>query len=152
MTLIKAKPTVSYFFLVTARAIPETTNIKVCSNSGSYTLTPWLGYLGDSNVTMIDVSWNRLNMDSNNWTEVFHWHYYKGCLKSTETLASGTRVRCSSDGKLIVDHSDGRSTRKSARYLVVGRLSNGSDVHHFYEVEFIECKYGFSCFNKYSLN
>ena len=149
MTLIKTKPTVSYFFLGSTAAIQETTNVKVCSNNRSFTLSPLPGYLqmGDSDVTMIYVTWNRLNMDSNNWTEVFHWHYYKGCLKSTETLANGTRVRCSFDGKLIVDHSDGRSTRKSARYLLVGRLSNGSDVHHFYEVEFIECKYGFSSFN-----
>ena len=63
----------------------------------------------------------------------------------TETLADGTRIRCTSDGKLIVDQAAGGSpTGTYARYLFQGQLSNGSDFLQIYEVKFIECKYGFS--------
>ena len=62
-----------------------------------------------------------------------------------KTLADGTRIECTSDGKLIVEHAVGGSpTGTSARYIFEGRLSNGSDFRQIYEVEFIECKYGFS--------
>lgn len=123
--------------------IPETTKVKVCSNNGSYTLSPWLEYLGKSNFAAIDVSWNRGNTDSSNWTNLFHLRD-SICSMSKESSADCTWLRCSSDGKLIADHSGGRPTMKSARYLLEARLSNGSHVHHFYDVEFIECKYGFS--------
>ena len=62
-----------------------------------------------------------------------------------ETLADGTRIRCTSDGKLIVDQAaEGSPTGTYARYLFQGQLSNGSDFRQIYEVKFIECKYGFS--------
>lgn len=64
---------------------------------------------------------------------------------NTETLADGTRIRCTSDGKLIVDQAaEGSPTGTFADYLFEGQLSNGSDFRQIYEVEFIECKYGFS--------
>ena len=63
----------------------------------------------------------------------------------TKTLVDGTRIGCTSDAKLIVEHAAGGSpTGTSVRYVFEGRLSNGSDFRQIYEVEFIECKYGFS--------
>ena len=151
MNLIKTKPTVSYFSLGTAIATPETTNVKVCSNTGtSYILPPLPGNLRESNVTVIDVSWSRRNVSSNKWTVVLHWHHSNGCHMSTNSWAFGTRIQCSSEGKLIVDLMEGRHPGTFAHYLVEGRLSDSSHVHHFYKVEFIECKHGLHL-NKYSL-
>ena len=151
MNLVKTKPTVSYFFLGTATAIPETTNVKVCSNTGtSYTLPPLLGYVRQSNVTVIDVSWSRRDVNSNDWTVVFHWHCSNGCHMSTKSWGSGTRIQCSSDGKLVVDLKEGRLAGTFAHYLVEVGLSDSSHVHHFYKVEFIECKHGLHL-NEYSL-
>lgn len=114
----------------TVTVIQETTKVKVCSSSGSYTLSK-------SNVTRIDVS---LTTDSNNRIELVTWSESNGCSVYTKTLADGTRIRCTSDGKLIVEHAAGGSpTGTSARYLFEGRLSNGSDFQQIYEVEFIEC-------------
>lgn len=116
----------------TVAVIQETTKVKVCSSSGSYTLSK-------SNVKIIDVS---LITDSNNRTKLFSfiWRDSKGCFEHTETLADGARIRCTSDGKLIVEHAAGGSrTGTSARYLFEGRLSNGSDFQQIYEVKFIEC-------------
>lgn len=114
----------------TALVIQETTKVKVCSSSGSYTLSK-------SNVTKIHVS---LLTDSNYWTNLFIWRDSKGCFVYTETLADGTRIRCTSDGKLIVDQAaEGSPTGTFARYIFEGQLSNGSDFRQIYEVEFIEC-------------
>ena len=77
--------------------------------------------------------------------ELVAWREPNLCLVHKKTLADGTRIRCTSDGKLIVEHAAGGSrTGTSARYLFEGRLSNGSDFRQIYEVKFIECKYGFS--------
>ncbi|XP_067036604.1 uncharacterized protein [Acropora muricata] len=114
----------------TALVIQETRKVKVCSSSGSYTLPK-------SNVTRIHVS---LITDSNNWTKLFIWRDPNGCFMYTETLADGTRIRCTSDGKLIVDQAaEGSPTGTYARYLFQGQLSNGSDFLQIYEVKFIEC-------------
>lgn len=127
-------------FMGTAIATPETTNVKVCSNTGtSYILPPLPGNLRESNVTVIDVSWSRRNVSSNKWTVVLHWHHSNGCHMSTNSWAFGTRIQCSSEGKLIVDLMEGRHPGTFAHYLVEGRLSDSSHVHHFYKVEFIEC-------------
>lgn len=114
----------------TATVIQETTKVKVCSSSASYTLSK-------SNVTRIDVS---LTTDSNNRIKLVTRSESTGCFVYTKTLADGTRIRCTSDGKLIVEHAAGGSPNgTSARYLFEGRLSNGSDFQQIYEVEFIEC-------------
>lgn len=113
----------------TAIVIQETTKVKVCSSSASYTLSK-------SNVTRIDAF---LTTDSNP-IELVAWSEPNRCLVHKKTLADGTRIRCTSDGKLIVEHAAGGSpNRTSARYIFKGRLSNGSDFRQIYEVEFIEC-------------
>lgn len=144
MNLVETKPTVSYFFFgtATATATLETTKVNVCSSTESYTLSPWLAYVGDD-VTTTGVSYNLWNPYGKNWTQMSHWDDSKGCLIPRKTLADGSGLQCSYDGKLIVERSKGWPPGTCVRYLVQSVLSNGSYDHHFYEVKFIQCKYGF---------
>lgn len=141
MNLVETKPAVSYFFFGTATAMPET-KVKICSSAGSYTLSPWLASVRD-NVTMTGVSWKCWNTDSKSWTEVFHWDDCKGCFMLLKTLADDSLPQCSSDGNLIVDRLKGWPAGTFTRYWVESRLSDGSNVHRVYKVEFILCKNGF---------
>lgn len=144
MNLVETKPTVSYFFFgtATATATLETIKVNVCSSTESYTLSPWLAYVGDD-VTTTGVSYNLWNAYGKNWTEMSHWDDSKGCFIPRKTLADGSGLQCSCDGKLIVERSKGWPPGTCVRYLVQSVLSNGSYDHHFYEVKFIQCKYGF---------
>ena len=126
----------------TATATLETTKVNVCSSTESYTLSPWLAYVGDD-VTTTGVSYNLWNAYGKTWTEMSHWDDSKGCFIPMKTLSDGSGLQCSYDGKLIVERSKGWPPGTCVRYWVQSALSNGSYDHHFYEVKFIHCKYGF---------
>jgi len=131
-----------FFGTATATATLETTRVNVCSSTESYTLSPWLAYVGDD-VTTTGVSYNLWNASRKTWTEMSHWDDSKGCFIPMKTLADGSGLQCCYDGKLIVEGSKGWPAGTCVRYWVQSVLSNGSYDHHFYEVKFIQCKYGF---------
>lgn len=122
----------------TATATLETTKVNVCSSTESYTLSPWLAYVGDD-VTTTGVSYNLWNAYGKTWTEMSHWDDSKGCFIPMKTLSDGSGLQCSYDGKLIVERSKGWPPGTCVRYWVQSALSNGSYDHHFYEVKFIHC-------------
>ncbi|XP_074614317.1 uncharacterized protein LOC141874063 [Acropora palmata] len=125
-------------FMATATATRETTKVNVCSSTESYTLSPWLAYDGDD-VTTTDVSYHLWNAYGKTWTEMSHWDDSKGCFIPNKTLADGSGLQCSYDGKLIVERSKGWPLGTYVRYWVQSALSNGSYDRHFYEVKFTHC-------------
>ena len=131
-----------FFGTATATATRETTKVNVCSSTESYTLSPWLAYDGDD-VTTTGVSYHLWNAYGKTWTEMSHWDDSKGCFIPNKTLADGSGLQCSYDGKLIVERSKGWPLGTYVRYWVQSALSNGSHDRHLYEVKFTHCKYGF---------